>query len=157
MVWMPALRFAAMWGTLLLLTTASLAGCAGSSGGEEGPVQVSSATPASGSAPQIGTATAGPVTVSNVTLHGGPATLTVTGSVSEAGPQPDQLTSVASNYTATTVLPTPLTVAAGRPLTLGAGSVSLRTTGRIDPGATVAVTFTFRDAGSTQVFATYSP
>jgi hypothetical protein len=120
-------------------------------------VQVSSATPASGSAPQIGTATAGPVTVSNVALHGGPATLTVTGSITDAGPQPDQLTSVASNYTSTTVLPTPLPVGPGRPLTLTPGSVSLRTTGRIDPGATVAVTFTFRNAGSTQVFATYSP
>lgn len=157
MVWMPAVRSVATWGALLFLAGGSLAGCAGSSGGEEGPVQVSSATPASGSAPQIGTATAGPVTVSNVALHGGPATLAVTGSVTDSGPQPDQLTSVASNYTSASVLPTPLTVAPGRPLTLAPGSVTLRTTGRIDPGATVAVTFTFRSAGSTQVFATYSP
>src|ERR1700712_4386199 len=86
----------------VLVLGLSLSGCAGSTGGEQGPVDVSSATPASGSAPGLGSATLGPVTISDVAMHGSGTALNVTGTIIST--TADALVSIGSNYTETTVL-----------------------------------------------------
>src|SRR4051812_34363264 len=139
----------------LLVLGLSLSSCAGTSGGEQGPVDVSSATPASGSAPGLGSATVGPISVSDVAMHGTGSALFVTGTVRTT--TSDALASIGSNYTATSVLRRLVAIPANTPFPIDSGTTTLRPNGPIDPGATVAVTFTFQRVGAVQVFATYSP
>jgi hypothetical protein len=131
----------------------STSACAGTTGGEEGPVEVSSEQPASGAVPALGSATVGPVTTSGVTLQGSGTHVAVLGQITST--TADQLVSVASNLTETTVLPQPLDVRPGKALALDPAGILLRPVGGLDDGATVAVTFTFRTVGPVQVFATY--
>jgi hypothetical protein len=139
----------------LLVLGLVLTACAGSTGGEGGSVDVSSATPASGSAPRLGSATVGAVTVSGVAMHGSGTALTVTGTITST--QADALASIGSNYTETSVLRRLVAIPANTPFPIDAGTTTLRPTGRIDPGATVAVEFTFQRTGNVQVFVTYTP
>jgi hypothetical protein len=133
-----------------LLTTA----CSGTTGGEEGPVQVSSATPAGNApAPGLGSATAGGVTVTAATLQKSGPGIGVVAVVNAT--HPDRLVSIASNYTQTAVLPQPVPVTPGAPTTIDPTTAVLQKLGTIDDGATVSVTFTFATAGPVQVFATY--
>jgi hypothetical protein len=130
--------------------------CSGTTGGEQGPVQVTSAMPAPGAAPAIGSATADGITVSGVAVQGAGPALTVSAPLTDAGAQPDELVSIGSNYTDTATLAAPLAVAPGRPVLVGPMTASLRRSGSIDAGATVSVTFAFRRAGTVQVFGTYT-
>jgi hypothetical protein len=139
---------------LPLLVAALVSGCSGTTGGEEGPVQVSSATPAPGSAPGLGTATVGGVTVAGVSLHGSKGAVTVVAQVTAT--RADELVSVGSNYTRTSVLPQPLPVSPTTPLSIDPTTVVLRPVGSIDSGATVSAFFTFRSVGTIEVFASYS-
>lgn len=137
-----------------VLLTALVTGCSGTTGGEEGPVQVSSATPAPGSAPALGTATVGGVTVTGVSLHGAKGGVTVVAQVTAT--RSDALVSVGSNYTRTSVLPHPLPVSPTMPLSVGPTTVVLRPVGSIDSGATVSAFFTFATVGTIEVFGSYS-
>lgn len=151
----PAARATARAAAALALIAVAftVSGCAGTTGGEEGPVQVSSAEPADGSAPGLGSATAGGITVSGAALKGTGPGIAVLAQVTAAGA--DELVSLGSNYTRTTVLPRPLPVGPGTPTTVDATTAVLQPAGPIDDGATVSVVFTFRTAGPIQVFGTY--
>ncbi len=141
---------------LLVAAVAALAllsGCAGTTGGEQGPVQVSSGEPVAGNVPGLGSAAVGGVTVTGLGLHGPARAITLSGQVTSA--RADRLVAVVSNYTQPANLPQPLAVPAGAPVVLDAATVQLRPNGPIDDGATVAVTLTFATAGPVQVFATY--
>jgi hypothetical protein len=131
-----------------LLTTA----CSGTTGGEQGPVQVSSATPAGNApAPGLGSATTGGITATAASLQKNGPGIGVVAVVNTA--RPDRLVSIASNYTQTAVLPQPVPVMPGTPTTIDPTTAVLQKLGPIDDGATV--TFTFATAGPVQVFATY--
>jgi hypothetical protein len=128
--------------------------CAGSGVGQQGPV-VSSVTPTSGTAPRIGSTAANGIAVSDLALHGPASAMSVNGTITASAA--DALVSVGSNYSNTVTLPRPLPLAPGAPTVLGSRTVTLRASGPIDPGATVAVVFAFRQAGTVQAFGTYSP
>jgi hypothetical protein len=133
-----------------LLTTA----CSGTTGGEEGPVQVSSAMPAGNApAPGLGSATIGGITVTGASLQKSGPGIGVVAVVNTT--RPDRLVSIASNYTQTAVLPQPVPVMPGTPTTIDPTTAVLQKLGTIDDGATVSITFTFATAGPVQVFATY--
>jgi hypothetical protein len=139
----------------LVLLGLSASACAGTTGGGPGPADVGSATPTSGTAPGLGSATVGPVTVSDVAMHGSGTALNVTGSIRAT--TADALMSIGSNYTDTSVLRRLLAVPANTTIPIDYGTTTLHPLGPIDPGATVSVVFTFQLVGAVQVFATYRP
>jgi hypothetical protein len=144
-----SLAAAALLATALLTTA-----CSGTTAGEEGPVQVSSASPAAGApVPGLGSAAAGGITLSAVSLRRSGSGIAVIGAVTST--HPDRLISIASNYTETAVLPAPVPVTPAAPTTIDPATVVLRPSGPIDDGATVSVILTFATAGTVQVFATY--
>src|SRR5689334_1966024 len=93
---------------VLALVALTSSGCSGTTGGEEGPVQVSSAEPADGSAPGLGSAAVGGVTLSGVGLTKAGPGIAVLGQVTAR--TADELVSLGTNYTQTSVLPRPLPV-----------------------------------------------
>jgi hypothetical protein len=144
---------AAAAAVLGLATLLSVTACSGTTGGEQGPVEVSSATPASGPVPGVGSATAGGITLSAVGLQRSGSGIAVIASITST--HPDRLVSIGSNYTQTDVLPQPIPVTATAPTTIDPATTVLRPLGTIDDGATVSVTFTFATAGPVQAFGTY--
>ena len=150
---LPRATAAAVLGVSILLSAAA---CSGTTGGEEGPVQVSSASPAGDApVPGLGSATVSGITISAVSLRrSGPGIAVIAAVMST---HPDQLISIGSNYTQTAVLPAPLRVSPAAPTTIDQTTAVLRPAGPIDDGATVSVTFTFATAGAVQVFGTYRP
>src|SRR3954447_8406561 len=140
---------------LLVAALLTVAACGGSSGGEQGPVQVTSPIPATaGTAPALGAATVGGITVSGVSLHGSGGGIGVIAQLTST--RTDQLVSIGSNYTRTTVLPPPVPVDPGPPTTLDPSTAVLQPSGPIASGATVSVFFTFAAAGAVEVFGTYT-
>jgi hypothetical protein len=137
----------------LVAVALTVSGCSGAAGGEQGPVQASSNEPADGAAAGLGSGRAGGVSVAGVTLtRSGPGIVVLAQVTATTA---DELVSLGSNYTQTSVLPKPLPVVPGRPTTIDATTAVLQPLGTINDGATVSVLLSFRIAGSVQVFGTY--
>ncbi len=138
---------------LVAAVTCGLAGCADASRSDADAA--STAAPASGAVPQLGSATLGALTMSGFALTRTVSALTLTGRVVNAG-SADTLTSIASQVTTTSTLSPPLAVAAGATVELGAGrTITLTENARLEPGGTVDLTLHFARAGDVQVFTSF--
>src|SRR4051812_24788126 len=142
---------------LLALTAVAIAfgitACGGTTGGEQGPVDVTGNQPVAGGGLHLGSGSSAGVTITDASLHASGSGVVVVASVS--ADHPDQLVSIVSNYTARAILPKPLPVSPGRPTAIDSTTAVLQPVGPIDDGATVAVSFDFRHAGMVAVYATY--
>lgn len=139
----------------VLLIAAAACGLTGCSAGSNANA-ATSAAPASGAVPQLGSATIDSLTMRDFALRRAGGALTLTGRIVNTG-SADTLTSIASQLTATLTLVPALAVPAATTVELGAGrTVTLTENARLEPGGTVDLTLHFQRAGDVQVFTSFT-
>ena len=139
----------------VLLTVVLVAGgCSNSS--DSAPDVATSATAVPGSVPQLGEGTVGALSISEIALQRSGSQLTLSGRIVNAGPA-DELTRIASQVTEPLTPSPAITLPAKASTELGKDpSIILTENARLEPGGTVDLTLTFGQAGSVQVFASFS-
>lgn len=136
---------------LALATAVLVSGCSDTGAP---PNVASSASPVPGSAPTLGVANQGDLSLSGVSILRKGTQLIVSATITNSGDTADELQQVGSQVSPTLTLNPPIPVPAHGSVTLGGSgpSVVLDQQGRLEPGGTVDLMLEFRDAGQLQVF-----
>lgn len=136
--------------TALILT--AVTSCAGAG---VAPNSASSASVVPGAAPSLGQASQGALRISGVSIKRQGTNLLITASIHNSGAA-DTLEQIGSQVSPTIALPVP--VPAGGTVTLGGSGTNavLDQQGRLEPGATVDLTFQFKNGGLLQVFSSFT-
>jgi hypothetical protein len=139
---------------LALATAAVLSGCSDTGAP---PNTAGSATPVPGSAPTLGVANQGNLSLSGVSILRKGTQLIISATITNSGSTADELQQIGSQVSPTLTLNPPIQVPAHGSVKLGGSATSavLDQQGRLEPGGTVDLMLEFRDAGQLQVFSAF--
>jgi copper(I)-binding protein len=141
---------------LLAALVLTVGGCAGST--SEEPNTAGSASPVPGAVLSFGAATQGDIVVSDLTITRTGEQLAISAKIDNGDSAADELLTISSQVTSTLTFSPALTIPGKGSAQLGSGGAKavLTENARLPTGGTVALTLTFKQAGSVQLYSQFS-